>query len=162
MGLLGKLTGSDAANKAAKGAAQKAEAQKQAALGELTPESFQSMLGFFLPMLTALTNPAQQTIMQGLKAAGSKSGALARSGVFGALQGGVPGQFALGNLGKALGITKDVQTQRAGIISGSPIMPNSAGRSALGDIFQEGSESFSFLKDVGGAIATSGKPNPTA
>ena len=134
MGLLGKLTGADAANKKAKGVAQKVEAQKQAALGELTPEAFQEMLSFFMPLLRAQSAQGMQFAMQQAAAAGARSGALGSSGVFGQLQAGIPGQFALKNLSQGLGLTSNVQSQRAGIISGSPVVSNSAGRGGLTDL----------------------------
>lgn len=164
MGLLGKLTGADAANKQARGLAQKSEAQKQAALGELTPESFQEFLNFFLPLLNAQSAPAMQFALSRLGntagRAGFSRGGSAGSGLLAQLGAGIPGQFAASNLSSALRTTLGLKTARAGIISGTPLLPNSAGRSALADITDQGKQLIPLGLDIGGAIAAAGKPNP--
>ncbi len=148
MGLLGKLTGADAANKQAKGVAQKVEAQKQEALGELTPEAFREFLNFFMPFLNAQSAPAQQFALQGAKTSAGRSGS-SFAGLSRALQAGIPGQFAASNLSSALKTTLGVQQGRAGIISGSPIVSNSAGRGGATDVADLALQFYS-----GGALST--------
>ncbi len=166
MGLLGKLTGADAANRSAKGIAQKTAAQQAAALNELTPEAFREFLNFFMPLLNAQSAPAQQFALQGARTSAGRSGS-SFGGLSRALQAGIPGQFAASNLSSALRTVGQVQGARAGIISGTPILPNSAGRSGVSDtidlavkFFSGGLAGTGSLK--GGSKGTSGggSPNP--
>jgi len=166
MGLFGTLTGADAANKQANGLAQKTAAQQAAALNELTPEAFRDFLNFFMPFLNAQSAPAQQAALRGAKTSAGRSGS-SFAGLSSALQAGIPGQFAASNLSSALRTTGQVQGARAGIISGTPIVPNSAGRSGISDtvdialqLYTAGLASTGATK--GGSKGTSGggSPNP--
>jgi hypothetical protein len=132
MGLLGKLTGSDAAKKQAKDARKQAALREGAALGELTPEAIQKLMQVFfskyMQMLAPQMMSAQQKVGANLSGAG-----LGRSGFGKQLKAGIPGQFSQMALGQSIGPAMSTAENRAGIRMDKPIITNPA-RNGITDL----------------------------
>ena len=106
-------------------------------LGELDPKAIQSLINMFQSNIFAGLGPQMQFAQQRLAAGGGRSG-LTGSGLQRQLSAGIPGQFSLGALQKAVPLGAGVASQRAQIASGKdPIV-----RSGLGAAI-----------DTGGAVA---------
>ena len=142
MGLLGKLTGADAAKKSAKQARKLAGEREAGALGELTPEAMQAMMSMFMQRYMAQLAPSMMSAKQGLAARAGRSGMIG-SGLYSQLQAGIPGQFAQGALGKAAESSMGVASQRAGIRMQKPIIANPA-RTGLTDLVDLAMQYYTF------------------
>lgn len=132
MGLLGKLTGADAAKKQAKQARKLGSEREAAALGQLDPKAMQALMQMFFSQYMAQLAPSMMNAQQGLATKAGRSGMMG-SGLYGQLQAGIPGQFANMALGRAIEPTINIAQQRANTIMGRPIVANPA-RTGLTDV----------------------------
>jgi len=155
MGLLGKITGAEAANKAAGKARKDSKLREQAALGELTPQAMQAMMNMFMQKYMAMLAPNMMSAQQGLAAKAGRSGMMG-SGLYSQLQAGIPGQFANAALSKATESGMGVASQRANTIMGRDIVQD-PGRSGLGDSYNSFHQLFnSFLGGSAGKMMGGG------
>lgn len=154
MGLLGKLTGADAAKKQAKNARKQAAQREGAALGELTPQAMQQMLNMFFSQYMAQLAPSLMNSQQKL-GAGAAGAGLSGAGLTRSLKAGLPGVYAQGALQQAIEPTMRTAENRAGIRMEKPIITNPA-RNGLTDLVDMALQYFSY----GGASTGSTKQQP--
>lgn len=132
MGLLGKLTGADAAKKQAKSARKQAAQREGAALGELTPQAMQQLMQMFFSQYMAQLAPQLMASQQRL-GAGAAGMNLGGAGLTRSLKAGLPGMYAQGALQQAIEPTMRTAENRAGIRMEKPIITNPA-RTGLTDL----------------------------